>query len=74
MDCRFILLGNFLPDPGIELESPALEGGFFMTEPPGKPRSLSAVTGTQFKTAVATREQTLDAGHRDLKPEQHGCA
>ena len=26
-----------LPDPEIELESPALAGGFFTTEPPGKP-------------------------------------
>ena len=26
-----------LPDPGIELVSPALVGRFFMTEPPGKP-------------------------------------
>ena len=26
-----------LPDPGIELESPALAGRFFTTEPPGKP-------------------------------------
>ena len=26
-----------LPDPGIELTSPALAGGFFITEPPGKP-------------------------------------
>ena len=26
-----------LPDPGIEPESPALVGGFFTTEPPGKP-------------------------------------
>ena len=25
-----------LPDPGIELASPALAGGFFITEPPGK--------------------------------------
>ena len=25
-----------LPDPGIELESSALAGGFFTTEPPGK--------------------------------------
>ena len=28
--------GN-LPDPGIKLESPALAGGFFTTEPPRKP-------------------------------------
>ena len=26
-----------LPNPGIEPLSPALEGGFFTTEPPGKP-------------------------------------
>ena len=26
-----------LPDPGIEHVSPALAGGFFTTEPPGKP-------------------------------------
>ena len=26
-----------LPDPGIEPKSPALAGGFFTTEPPGKP-------------------------------------
>ena len=26
-----------LPGPGIELLSPALAGGFFTTEPPGKP-------------------------------------
>ena len=26
-----------LPDPGIEPSSPALAGGFFTTEPPGKP-------------------------------------
>ena len=26
-----------LPDPGIESMSPALTGGFFIAEPPGKP-------------------------------------
>ena len=26
-----------LPDPGIEPMSPVLAGGFFTTEPPGKP-------------------------------------
>jgi len=26
-----------LPDPGIELKSSALAGGFFTAEPPGKP-------------------------------------
>ncbi|KAI4547847.1 hypothetical protein MG293_000177 [Ovis ammon polii] len=33
-----------LPDPGIEPLSPALEGGFFTTEPPGKPHRRSALT------------------------------
>ena len=32
-----------LPHPGTEPESLALAGGFFTTEPPGKPGSLSAV-------------------------------
>ena len=27
-----------LPDPGIEPKSPALAGGFFTTEPPGRPK------------------------------------
>ena len=27
-----------LPNPGIELASPALAGGLFTTEPPGKPQ------------------------------------
>ena len=29
-----------LPDPGIKHVSPALAGGFFTTEPPGKPSSV----------------------------------
>ena len=29
-----------LPNPGIEAKSSALAGGFFTTEPPGKPDSL----------------------------------
>ena len=28
---------GYLPDTGIEPTSPALAGGFFITEPPGKP-------------------------------------
>ena len=34
-----------LPDPGIEPASPVLAGGFFTTEPPGKP----------FRTTVSTQ-------------------
>ena len=36
MGCHFLLQGG-LPDPGIELVSSALAGGFFITEPPRKP-------------------------------------
>ena len=32
-----------LPDPGIELVSPALAGGFITTESPGKPLHLSSM-------------------------------
>ena len=34
--CHFLLQGT-LPDSGIEPRSPALGGGFLITEPPGKP-------------------------------------
>ena len=30
-----------LPDPGIEARFPAMVGGFFTTEPPGKPHSTA---------------------------------
>ena len=33
----YFLLQGFLSDPGIKPVSPALAGGFFTTEPPGKP-------------------------------------
>ena len=42
--------GN-LPKPGIKLESPALEGRFFTTEPPGKQLSTQDV--------IAVRQQEL---------------
>ena len=34
--CHFLSLGG-LPDTGIEPVSPVLSGGFFTSEPPGKP-------------------------------------
>ena len=33
-------LPGHLPDPGIELAPPALAGGFFTTESPGKPHTM----------------------------------
>ena len=34
-----VACGNLVPQPGIEPVSPALEGGFLTTGPPGKSRS-----------------------------------
>ena len=38
----FPSLGDFT-DPETELSSPALEGGFFTTEPPGKPSAQTKI-------------------------------
>ena len=38
VDCCFLLQGIFLTHVWMEPMSPALAGGFFTTEPPGKPR------------------------------------
>ena len=37
-----------LPDPGIEPESPALTGGFFTNEPPGKPGNIGSSSQNEF--------------------------
>ena len=37
-----------LPDTGVKLVSPALAGGFFTTEPPGKPLSCSYLLNIYF--------------------------
>ena len=42
-----------LPDPGIELTSPAWAGGFFTTKPPGKPPLIwEHQSGTQIVTIL----------------------
>ena len=46
-----------LPGPGIDPMSPALIGGFFIIEPPGKPRvGLRAV---KTFSLVGEREETV---------------
>ena len=42
-----------LPDPGMELSSPELAGGFFTTEPPGKPK-FSYLTTFLVKIWIST--------------------
>ena len=39
-----------LPDPRIELASPALAGGYFTAEPPGKPLLFTYCTKILFDT------------------------
>ena len=39
-----------LPNPGIELVSPALAGGFFITETSGKPEGYMGTSQTNFQT------------------------
>ena len=57
-----------IPDPGIEPTSPALAGGFFTTEPPGKPsrfeklqikRKLNLLTNQNAQLPSATRFKLL---------------
>ena len=41
-----ISLSRDLPDLEIKLASPALAGGFFTTEPPGKPKGVTLLLGS----------------------------
>ena len=42
LDWVAISFSRDLPNPGIEPASPALTGGFFTTEPPGKPIDIDS--------------------------------
>ena len=42
-----------LPDPGIEPVTPALAGGFFTTDPPGKPQRKNTLNHTCTHTCVS---------------------
>ena len=54
--CFQFLLQEIFPTPGIELKSPALAGGFFTTEPPGK--SIRCYYDPHF-----TDKETEGSGH-----------
>ena len=49
-----------LPDPGIEPSSPVLAGGFFTTEPPGKPLCLNWALRMLSHTKQVLSKQVLD--------------
>ena len=55
-----------LPESGIEPESPALPGGFFTTEPPGKPEVVKSLEywhylGTNINNLKYADDTTLMA-------------
>ena len=47
-----------LPDPGIQLESPALAGRFFTTKPPGKPFLDFSLTCKNYNTTALEMKQS----------------
>ena len=55
--CHFLSQGD-LPDPGIQPESPALAGGFFTTEPPGKPFLDFSLTCKNYNTTDSEMKQS----------------
>ena len=54
-----ILFSRDLPNPGIEPMSPALAGGFFTTEPSGKPPMHVYSAQINFKTMNSLRKETM---------------
>ena len=54
-----------LPRPGMESMSPALAGGFFTTEPPGRPQNinyfniLTGDPGAEIRPNLVTSEKPL---------------
>ena len=54
-----ILFSRDLPNPGIEPMSPALAGGFFTTEPSGKPSMHVYSAQINFKTMNSLRKETI---------------
>ena len=57
----FLSAGD-LPNPGIKSMSPALAGGFFTTEPTGKPSS----EGKSFKIMFTMDDSTDEQSHQTL--------
>ena len=57
-----------LPDPGIEPKSPALAGGFFTTEPPGKAQAQLQLAVEKYFGEGNSRRHFLQ--RTDLNTEQ----
>ena len=62
-----------LPNPGIEFTSPALAGGFLITQPPGKPHQYHKACQHQ-KTCEDTKtasENAINNEGRDYQDAEH---
>ena len=57
-----------LPDAGIKPASPALAGGFFTTEPPGKPMMFSRQVDKWSEIPKKSERQSSGVGYN-----MHGC-
>ena len=60
-----------LPDPGIEPTSLALAGGFFTTEPPGKPESYISLS---LKREINLACIYIDSVSFGFLPFHHSCS
>ena len=52
LECVAISFSRDLPDPGIEPVFSAWQGGFFTTEPPGRPRWLYSLFNSYLKVPI----------------------
>ena len=60
--CHFLSPGD-LPTPGTEPTSPALAGGFFITEPPGEPHYLANVYTKMLTKGLQEYRPLSGSGH-----------
>ena len=70
-DLPFPPLGDH-PDTGIEPTSPALAGGLFTTEPPGKPNKENRVGQTQPSVKVKIKQGGGTRSKRARLTFKHG--
>ena len=59
-----------LPDPGTEHAAPALAGGFFGTEPPGKPHRPNCIPHKDANVQFAVPMKVTDFGNRIFVGDQ----
>ena len=63
-----------LPRSGVEPVSPALAGGFFTTEPPGKPEALVSILMDPWGGWEVIRSEIVKRWERTKAPSPFSCA